>query len=94
MLTRKGKMTTTLRASTFKSLAFVLIMLAVVVFCILVLFLPSRRYDAFPAEERIAQNIEQAAYGTQYKHSQICRFARRPPCRGRNVTSQDADGVT
>lgn len=65
-------------ASIFRRSALVLILLIFALFCLVLLFAPFWRYNAFPAEKRIAKNIEQAAYGVQYKNSDLDYCIPRP----------------
>lgn len=62
-------MTNKFDAGIFKRVAFAIIFLPVALFLIGLLFLPSWRYDALPAEKRIAKDIERAAFGTEYRNS-------------------------
>ncbi len=49
----------------------ILLPLTAVLFCVALYFLLFWRYDAFPWEKRAAKNIEQAAYGANYKNRDL-----------------------
>ena len=71
-------MTKKFYANIFRRSALALILPIFALFCLVLLFAPFWRYNAFPAEKRIAKNIEQAAYGAQYKNSDLDYCIPRP----------------